>query len=85
MAIKGVGLVDEVRWEGDLTVTAHLIYVALTATNVHDPELYLGFDVMGLSPATMEADIGAALRDRLTQAHGITFDVGDDVRVVGVA
>lgn len=87
--VKGFGLIDEIKWEGDSTLTFHLIYVGLGEENIHDPELYLGFDVEGVSPsisqATLDSALATALKNQLINEHGFSFGLFDTVRIMGAA
>lgn len=89
MAVKGVGLVDEVKWEGASTIGFHMIYAVLVSTNPHDPEVYGGFDIEGVSPGISQASLDAALENalkaQLENEHGVEFGIFDTVRVMGAS
>jgi hypothetical protein len=89
MAVKGIATVDGIEWEGSTTFSVHTIYVGVAATNPHDPEvlgqlLVTGMPIGNTQPQ-LEAALAQAVRDKLIDDHGFTFDVGDTVRVLGSA
>lgn len=87
MAVRAIGVVDGVGWEGSSTFKLHMVYTILAESNPHGQEIYGDFFIDGMETGMDQMEfnsaICASLRTELEEEHSLVFGRFDTVRVVG--
>ena len=81
MATRGIGIITNIGWEGDGSFRADVSYVGFSEDTVD-----AGFALSVSKTVTelgMESDVKDAIKDKLINEHGFTWQLGDTVRLIG--